>query len=213
MRYKNVFWDWNGTVIDDAAASLSAVNAMLADKGLAPITLERYRELIDVPIIRFYERVMDVSGETMETLAEKFNAYYEEFLPECPVRSETRSLLFKLSKLGVRQYVFSSSEKGIIESGIERYGLGGIFSEVLGASDRRVESKVERTAAFFARERLKASESVFIGDMVHDAETARAVGADCILIGGGHQSIRALAKSGAMVAADTASLAKLLAEL
>lgn len=120
MRYKNVFWDWNGTVIDDAAASLSAVNAMLADKGLAPITLERYRELIDVPIIRFYERVMDVSGETMETLAEKFNAYYEEFLPECPVRSETRSLLLKLSKLGVRQYVFSSSEKGIIESGIER---------------------------------------------------------------------------------------------
>lgn len=182
MRYKNVFWDWNGTVIDDAAASLSAVNAMLADKCLAPITLERYRELIDVPIIRFYERVMDISGESMETLAEKFNAYYEEFLPECPVRSETRSLLLKLSKLGVRQYVFSSSEKGIIESGIERYGLGGIFSEVLGASDRRVESKVERTAAFFARERLKASESVFIGDMAHDAETARAVGADCILV-------------------------------
>ncbi|HEY8978005.1 MAG TPA: HAD family hydrolase, partial [Streptomyces sp.] len=37
---------------------MGATNAAFAEVGLAPITMERYRELYTVPVPRFYERLM-----------------------------------------------------------------------------------------------------------------------------------------------------------
>ena len=33
-----VLWDWNGTLLDDTAACLAALNAMLTRRGRPPIT-------------------------------------------------------------------------------------------------------------------------------------------------------------------------------
>ena len=39
MRYKHIFWDFNGTIIDDVHNALSFVNDMLERKGMKPINL------------------------------------------------------------------------------------------------------------------------------------------------------------------------------
>ena len=80
MKYTHIFWDWNGTLLDDAKASWLAVNDMLTNRKLPLITFENYRDYIDIPIIRFYERVMDVSKETMEGLSVEFNRLYRHHL-------------------------------------------------------------------------------------------------------------------------------------
>ena len=54
----HIVWDWNGTLFHDVDAVIGATNAAFAELGLAPITLERYRELYCVPVPRFYERLM-----------------------------------------------------------------------------------------------------------------------------------------------------------
>ena len=54
--YDYVFWDWNGTLFDDAYATCESVNTMLKKRGISPISLESYRELIEVPIINFYKK-------------------------------------------------------------------------------------------------------------------------------------------------------------
>ena len=38
MKYDYVFWDWNGTLIDDAFASMESVNLMLARRNRPPIS-------------------------------------------------------------------------------------------------------------------------------------------------------------------------------
>ena len=52
MKYQHVIWDWNGTLLDDAVATVKAVNSMLHNRKLGSITLKEYREHITYPVIQ-----------------------------------------------------------------------------------------------------------------------------------------------------------------
>ena len=54
MKYKNILWDWNGTLIDDVGVALEAVNIMLERRSLPKINIGQYYSYVDTPIIRFY---------------------------------------------------------------------------------------------------------------------------------------------------------------
>lgn len=47
---KTIFFDFNGTIINDVDLCLNILNEMLKENGLEPITLERYREIFTFPI-------------------------------------------------------------------------------------------------------------------------------------------------------------------
>ncbi len=46
----HLVWDWNGTLLDDNTAVVGATNAAFGEVGLAPITVEQYREMYCIPI-------------------------------------------------------------------------------------------------------------------------------------------------------------------
>ncbi len=196
MKYKFVFWDWNGTLFDDADSAFSAVNTMLDSRELPNITFDQYREYIDVPIIRFYEKVMDMSNEKMVDISVEFNDLWEKNLRKCPLADGALELLNKLSDNGIKQFIFSSSHNELIIPYLTKYGLEKYFDAVLGASDCYVGSKAERTAAYIVNNGIPKEQILFVGDMVHDSEVARYVNADCALVSCGHQCERALKASG-----------------
>ncbi|MBR6646142.1 MAG: HAD family hydrolase [Clostridia bacterium] len=210
MKYKYIFFDWNGTLLDDAYASFQAVNAMLANRGLLSITFEQYREYIDVPIIRFYEKVMDMTEESMDDLAVEFNMYYQKFLPEIPIFEGLHELLGKLCISGIQLYIFSSSNNNIILPYLKKFDLLRYFTSVLGADDFHVGSKIKRTCDYIEDNSITSSEILFVGDMVHDSDVAKNAGGDCVLISSGHQSEEALLASGYRVISSVAELSALL---
>jgi phosphoglycolate phosphatase-like HAD superfamily hydrolase len=53
----HVVWDWNGTLFDDHAAVVAAVNDALARLAIEPIDAESYRSHYTRPVQLFYERV------------------------------------------------------------------------------------------------------------------------------------------------------------
>lgn len=210
MRYDFVFWDWNGTLFDDARAAWLAVNDMLNARSLPVITFEQYRDYIDVPIFRFYERVMDMSKESMEALSVEFNSLWARHLSESPLAFYASELLKELDKRGVKQYIFSSSQNKMITPYLRRFGIDEYFTAVLGSPDCYVGSKAERTRNYLKENSIPPERTVFIGDMVHDCETASLIGSDCILVSNGHQSRDALVKTGREVASSLFELSKLL---
>ena len=210
MKYKNVFWDWNGTLFDDAEAAWLAVNAMLDKRKLPDISFKRYRDTVDVPIVKFYETVMDMSKETMKDLSDEFNFLWNERLSSSPLSEGALELLDKLYRNGVRQYIYSSSHKKMILPYIERFGLGRYFDEILASSDYNVGSKAERTRDYINANGICPVETVFIGDMEHDSEVASFVGSDCILVSCGHQCEEKLLKTGRQVVKSLSEISKIL---
>ena len=77
-----------------------------------------------------------------------------------------------------------------------RWGILPYFESVLGAEDWSVGPKDERARCFCRENGLCPEETWFIGDLLHDLETARLCGASCLLLPIGHQSTHDLQTAG-----------------
>lgn len=82
-NYSLIIWDFNGTLLDDVGAALGSVNDMLARRSKKPITLDEYREYIDVPIRHFYEQVLDLENEDYDLILTEFQQGYEAHVKNC----------------------------------------------------------------------------------------------------------------------------------
>ncbi len=196
---KCIFWDYNGTLIDDVSVALDSVNDMLIKRGMPVIDMEQYKSYIDVPISKFYEHIFDLNEVPFDVIAEEFALGYEKHIPEDPVMDGAKELLCYFANAGKFQAIISGSHKSSIETGLERFGLREYFDLVSGADDLRAGSKISR-AESIAREHCRSSRDILvIGDCVQDYEVSRRLGANCVLLTAGHQSRADLETTGAVV--------------
>lgn len=202
MGRLTVFWDWNGTLCDDVRTALDAVNDMLRRRGKREIDLPSYHACIDTPISRFYEHFFDFSVDPMEKLAEEYRRYYREHLPENCAMPGAEAVLNELRRAGARQVLLSSSHRDSILPALTGTGLKGYFDAVLAAENWLALSKTERAKAYCAREGIAGEDAWFIGDALHDRDTAIACGGRCLLLPIGHQSADRLRQAGEDFCAD-----------
>ena len=55
-KYKYIIWDWNGTLLNDVWLCIEIMNEMLENRNLPSITYDKYREIFDFPVQRYYEK-------------------------------------------------------------------------------------------------------------------------------------------------------------
>ncbi len=199
MRYTHLMWDFNGTIFDDADAGIKAVNKMLAERSLEPIeSREKYKEIFDFPIEDYYRSLgFDFEKEPYEVLAPIWVELYEKNAESAGLCDGVRETMEAVKELGVEQSVLSACEKGMLLRYLERLGVRQYLNEVMGLDNIHARSKLA-----LAEEWIKSNPEarvLMIGDTTHDHETAKALGADCVLFAGGHQSRRKLEKCGCPV--------------
>jgi phosphoglycolate phosphatase len=199
MKYTHLFWDWNGTLANDAEAAYLSVNALLEKRGMPPITFAQYYEYVDTPIIRFYERLFDLDKVDYEEILRDFTAGYERFLPASGLREHADEVLRRFRQCGLQQAIISSCEQNQLTTYTGQFGIAGYFDAILGAANFHAESKIERAAQYMREQAIQSDRILFIGDTLHDLETAQAIGADCVLITAGHQNEERLRTGGVPV--------------
>ena len=206
--YSVILWDWNGTLADDLDASLRSTNDILAKRNVPPIGLEQYYEYIDTPISRFYEHLLDLNEVPMEVIGGEFYAFYSKYFEG--LHQGAAELLEELKQAGLRQVILSSAHRKNVEQDTARFGIRDYFDDILAADDLLAAGKVERGLQWIARQPEPPASMVLIGDTLHDLDTARAMGVDCILCAIGHQSEADLRASGAKVVTAFSQLRPLL---
>ena len=211
MLYRHVIWDWNGTLLDDAWVCVEIINDLLARRGLPIVTAESYQRLFDFPVQDYYRAVgFDFDREPFAVLAEEFTRIYDIRRFECALQPGSALMLEGLAADGVTHSVLSAYEQRRLDELVGHYALTGHFQHMVGLSDYLCASKVDNGRRLMAELGHAASEMVMIGDTTHDAEVARAMGIDCILITCGHQSRERLLAYGVPVCASLAECRGLL---
>ncbi len=183
-------WDWNGTLLDDTAAALGALNELLAARRLPTITLEFYRETFSFPVRPYYEFLgMDLAHENWDALAQSYHDAYHA--RPADLNHEARAALDYAKIQGWRQVLLSALRQDYLDAAVDRFGLRDYFAFVVGSDNLDGGSKQSR--AFALKDLLcradggEMDDLVFLGDALHDKEVADALGARCILFsGGGH---------------------------
>ncbi len=208
-RPAHIVWDWNGTLLDDTGACIAALNTLLRERRLPQLDDRRYRESFGFPVRAFYRKLgIDPEAGDWDALAARFHDLYLQ--QEMTVSAAAHAALRFVAAAGVPQSVLSACEQGILERLIARYGLSGRFRHVQGADNLDGQSKIAAGRALLTRLGVAARELLLIGDTLHDAEVAAAVGCYCLLVASGHQSRARLAGAGCPVIPSLAALPGLL---
>ncbi len=181
----HIIWDYNGTVLNDAYTSVLAVNEMLKARGLPDTNLEIYKKTLTMPLTEYYKTV-GIYTEDIAALSEEFRKYCKMHGDSSHIFDGVYDVISFARALGIKSYLFSSLYHGHLVEETEKYGIGGWFDKVCGLPDKNLGSKSDMARAVFEKEGIVPKNTLFIGDLTTDAQTAHALGADCILIPNGH---------------------------
>ncbi|QNP72367.1 HAD family hydrolase [Streptomyces roseirectus] len=212
----HIVWDWNGTLFHDNEAVIGATNAAFAEVGLAPITMERYRELYTVPVPKFYERLMgrlptDEEWEVMDVL---FHRYYAQHSAACSLTEGVGELLGRWRSAGHSQSILSLYEHEELVPLVRGFGIEAHFVRVEGRIGPSGGSKAEHMVRHLTSlTGVDPQRTVVIGDASDDALAARHVGARAVLYTGGSHSRTSLEAAGVPVVDSLAEAVRLAEEL
>jgi len=196
----HLVWDWNGTLLDDLPLVVAATNASIASYGVAPVTADEHRRDFVRPIATYYGMLLGrpVDDEEFAQLDKTFHTAYADGLPSCAL---TPDALTALHNWTGTQSLLSMWFHHELVPAVQRYGLAGYFVRVDGLrASVGGGSKTPHLVAHLAGLGLTGPDTVLIGDSVDDAEAAAAVGARCVLYGGGFTDADKLRATGRPVA-------------
>ena len=210
MKIRQIFWDWNGTLLDDLWYAIGVRNRTFPLFGLPVIeNLEEYFSQFTFPVREYYYR----AGVTEENFNEVAHAWMNEYVrgqESIPLHSDALEAIASLRKGGLSQVVLSASQIEILKGQLALYGLENAFDDVLGHDNIYADSKEMIGVRYMQKTGLTPEECMMIGDTLHDADVARGMGIRCILVARGHQSRETLETAGVPVLGSLLEAAELI---
>ena len=181
MKPSLVLWDWNGTLLDDVALCVDALNRLLRIYHYPQqYSLAQYREIFGFPIEDYYIRAgFDFSKNSYKELADDYMQDYLARAGACPLAESAVPALSLLKGAGVQQVILSASNLPVLEQQVTERGVRPYFDRLLGLDNIYVRSKVEVGLAYLTELKQRGAvpaQAIMIGDSVHDFEVAQALG-------------------------------------
>lgn len=188
-KYTYLIWDFNGTLLDDSRLASDINCRMNLKRGKPEISYEFYREHFTHPPIDYYYKMgYTFEEESYDQVSREFITEYSRYQHLATLSQGVLPVLEQVKQAGLQQLIISAHKQNLLQEHVKELGISPYFSHVIGSDSSVIIGKVERALKFAKEEDMDLSKAVFFGDTIHDLETARALGCDCLLYSGGHQA-------------------------
>lgn len=209
----HIVWDWNGTLLNDNAAVLVAVNDVCAGFGRQALTLDEWRGFYTRPMLKAYERALarSLNAEEWAEIDRLYHQRYDEQFSTCVLAEGVPDLLKVWHASGRTQSLLSMWFHAQLVPAIADFGLTDLFQRVDGLrAEVGGDSKAEHLAHHVEAQGLNPASVVLVGDVVDDALAAAEVGTACILVTTGVMTRQALESTGVPVVDSIAAALDLI---
>ena len=210
MRYHYIFWDFNGTIIDDVNTALGCVNDLLERKNRSPITLAEYYNYIETPIVGFYHHILPPEEIDFEEISRDYHRDYAKRANETHLANGAFQLLQRLHTDGAHQYIITANHIDETTEIAQHMGILPFIDRISGAEDSLADSKINRAKELFDSLGIDRNDAILIGDTLHDLETANTLGIDCVLVTYGHQGKKLLESYNVCSATDLSEVEEII---
>lgn len=211
VRYKHVFWDWNGTLLDDAWLCVESMNKMLAVRNCPLMNAEIYERSFGFPVQEYYRRLgFDFDVESWDAVATEYIDEYDRRRFECCLQPDAIDVLEWCLDKGYGQSLLSAYKQPTLEEVVDHFGVRRFFQKVSGHTNHYAEGKVGHGRRLLDELGVSGAEVLLVGDTDHDFEVAQAIGAECLLVAAGHQSVERLELCGVPVLVNVSEVRHLL---
>ena len=163
---RNIIFDWSGTLVDDLPAVFKASNFVLAQAGKSEMSLSQFRAEFTLPFAGFYTR--HTPEVPMKKLEKWFHTGFKEVQNSVAELPHARAFLQFCRDKNLRTFLLSTIHGDYFTAQCQANG----FDAFLEKPYTDVWDKRKKIHDILAENKLKPDETLFIGDMAHDVETA-----------------------------------------
>jgi phosphoglycolate phosphatase len=164
---RNVIFDWSGTLVDDLPAVWKATNYVLAQAQRDALTLDQFRAEFCLPFTIFYDKhIPHIPLPQLETW---FHSQFREVQDSVRELPHARDFLEFCRARKLRAFLLSTvhADHFAVQAAVTGFG------EYLEKPYISVWDKRKKIHEILRENQLEPVETLFIGDMQHDIETAR----------------------------------------
>ena len=164
---QNIIFDWSGTLVDDLPAVWQATNYVLAQAQRPELTLEQFRAEFCLPFTLFYDR--HIPHIPLPQLEQWFHSHFRRVQDSVCELPHARDFLEFCRARQLRAFLLSTVHRDHFAVQVSVTGFG----QYLEKAYVNVWDKRKKIHEILQESGLKAAETLFVGDMQHDIETAR----------------------------------------
>lgn len=186
---QNIIFDWSGTLIDDLPAVWNATNHVFHLAGIELITLERFRAEFCLPFQKFYDRY--TPHVPMAQLEEWFHAYFNKVRNTVVEMPHARAFLECCRRRSIRMFVLSTMHPAHFE--VQAAATG--FREYFARAYTGILDKQQKIMGLLEENQLDPGQTLLVGDMQHDIDTAKHGGVFACAVLTGYSSAEMLRAS------------------
>jgi phosphoglycolate phosphatase len=183
---RNIIFDWSGTLVDDLPAVWEATNFVLTQAERQAMSLDQFRAEFCLPFTLFYDRhTPHIPLPQLETW---FHSHFRKCQASVCELPHAREFLEFCRRRKLRTFLLSTVHADHWAVQAEVTG----FDEFLEKPYIGVWDKRKKIHEILEENELKPDETLFIGDMQHDIETARHGGVHSCAVLTGYNTLEQL---------------------
>jgi phosphoglycolate phosphatase len=210
---KNIFFDFDGTLMDTWTGIETTINASLQALDIIVPDDAVTRDLVGIPLLRVFEVLLD--GDTVRAgiASQKYRELFPTVgMPGARPFDGVPGMLDGLKVGGREVFLVTARNEIITKQMLKNHGLNRFFTWVRGEQEGEVPGGKERMVAeVLERFDLDPGNCVMVGDRRYDVEAARANGVQAIGVTYGYGTKEELMDAGAgALAGSIAELEEIL---
>ncbi|MDP6954257.1 MAG: phosphoglycolate phosphatase [Alphaproteobacteria bacterium] len=191
-----IVFDLDGTLIDSAPDLTEALNRVLDEQDLPPVTTAAVRHMVGDGAVKMIERGFAAAGRPWDdglplALRDSFLAHYEDCMTDNTVAFDgVRGALEALRGAGQTLAICTNKPEAMSETILSRLGLDHFFTSVLGGDSLAVRKPdPQHLLETISRAGGSREAAVMVGDSATDVGAARNAGVPVVAVSFGYTRI------------------------
>jgi phosphoglycolate phosphatase len=176
-RYELIVFDWDGTLMDSAAAIVAAIMAACRDLGIEPPSEERARHIIGLGLQDAIRSALpNLPARDYGRLAERYRHHYLSRDAELSLFPGARELVADLHAEGRRLAVATGKSRQGLQRALAHSGLGELFHATRCADECFSKPHPAMLLEIMDVLEIDRGAVLMVGDTTHDLQMARNAG-------------------------------------
>lgn len=189
-------------MLADTQATVRSDNFALKKMGLKTISIEQYRQVFDIPIIKYWNNLgynNSFLKNNFETLEKYYYQKYEQLESKCRARKGVKELLVWLNKNNIKSIIYSNHATPHISKQLVRLKMNKLVWHIIGRglnddSHHFKRGKEQKLFEYVRSKKLQPKQIISVGDTEEEIEIAGKLGYYSVALTGGWNSVARLKK-------------------
>ncbi len=183
MKYRLIVFDWDGTLLDSAAAIVQAIQAACRDLELPVPDDSRARHVIGLGLAdAMRHAVPDLGPDKYQAMVDRYRHHYLSGDHNLTLFAGVRELLARLQADGHALAIATGKSRMGLERALDHSGLRPHFLASRCADECHSKPHPQMLQELMAEFAVAAEAVVMIGDTSHDLLMARNAGVDALAV-------------------------------